>query len=196
MDIINSNKILLLFSLLPLMYLTSCGGGNGNYVGDGNVRFLDAPLLGKDGYEITFPEMVIKASNFYEYSVEHFPKKGRYTLLLSLLINDGENRHRSDYINNLYDLLNFEIEIYKNGQIIKQFDSEKDNYRVSIGGGKTGLYFNPNEYKSSEYYEHNSSIIKVKKLDEHVKLMIKFRDYESIDFLLKGNLILKIDGFK
>ncbi len=185
--------------LMILICLTSCSGEDGIYVGDGDARFLDAPPLGTDGYEIKFPEMVIKTGSLYEYSVEHFPKKGRYTLFLSLDLYGVKNKYSYDYFEHFYDLLNFKIEIYKNSQIVKQFDSENDDYRVSIGGSKTGLYFNPSEYKSREYNELNSSVIKVKKLDEHVRLKIKFRDfrdYETNDYPLKGNLILKVDGSK
>src|SRR3972149_714502 len=84
------NYILRVLALIAATTLVACE--DGSYVGDGRIEELIAPVLGRDGYLITFPEMEIENGKSWEYTVKQFPKKGRYTLYLRL---PNEERYTS-----------------------------------------------------------------------------------------------------
>ncbi len=163
-------------SLLLVYSLIGCAD-NFHYVGDGEFEVLNAPLLGNDGVLITFPVMSIGASHAGSFSVSHFPKKGKYLIYLSL-----KNKKS-------YKKIDYRLEVYKNGNLMKVLDSHINQTFEESGTGFHGIYFSSLDSKLE-------SSLEVNKLDDEWLFKVDVMQPQESVSKLEGNILLRVGGRK
>ena len=168
---------------------------DGSYVGDGRIEELIAPILGRDGYLITFPEMEIENGKSWEYTVKQFPKKGRYILYLRL---PNEERYiLSRPYKETPEALGFIFEIVKNEQIVKTLDTRTagpseiftEVHFSQEGITFVGMYFNSLD-------EAKDGVLNVINRNDEWKIRITFTKVPQQESKITGALVLRIGGTK